>query len=207
MQEEDIAISDKSRIESITEFNSWAYNIIRPFLRGRMLEIESGDNTCSSLLLDQGIPVHLNHPDEKIHEYLKVKYALVTHAKIIHSYDFHNDILSKSRPMAENAFDIVFGLNAFFDKSPESNILSNISYVLRTTGFLIVVLPVTTTLYQQGHQDPGYWQRHNRKRFKLILGKLFPIIEVRYFNFNQPANAQNKIPVSGLSAIIIAQKK
>ena len=82
-------------IAGADRFNEWTYQTIRPFLKGRILEIGSGIGNISKYVIAEHTPVTLSDIDQGYCQYLQEKFGDNVHVSAILQVDLqHPDFLS-----------------------------------------------------------------------------------------------------------------
>src|SRR3984885_15350988 len=70
-------------------FNNCLYDIIEPFIKGRVLEINSEPNTVSSIFVQKGRRIHLSTENKAMRERLSQIYAQNAIVRYVDDIDFH----------------------------------------------------------------------------------------------------------------------
>ena len=85
----------------------------------------------------------------------------------------HSELLGK--------FNTVFYLNALEHFPANSKAVANCKKLLRSGGYLILMLPVSTALYQESDEGFDEWRRINRKNIKQLLTIDLEILKTQFF--------------------------
>ena len=185
--------------------NEFIFETIRPYLKGRVLEIGSGLDTVSSLLIENGIALHLGETNGKIREILHEKFDNNPTVHSIHKIDFHRTNFEQAYTNLLGVFNVVFNLN-IFNPPIDTLAVSNAKLLLKNKGFLIVLTPVLTSTYNDLSVDLKELKKYNRKDISSLLGEGFEIQKTSYFNLPKIEN-NTSYSQTGLSVIVVAQKE
>jgi tRNA1(Val) A37 N6-methylase TrmN6 len=176
--------------------DEWMFDVVRPFIKGRTLEIGSGNDAITSCFLKNNLPIHLSDTDREGCEVLIQKYEGNPLVRSIHRVNLHRSDFFSAYSDRIAIFDTVFKLNSSNQIPINSTAISNANLLLKPGGHLIVLLPAYTALYTGMEEDPKAIKRHNRQFVRSLLGQSFEVQQTQYFN----------LPGSGLSVIVIASK-
>jgi hypothetical protein len=188
------------------QLNQWMFDTIRPYLRGRILEIGSGLGAVSSLFIENGITIHLSDADKQYYNSLIQKHKGVSAVRDIHVIDFHHSDFERTYVESLGAFNLLFALNIIDHGCPDTLTIKNAKLLLRKGGLLILVSPAYTAIYDGLDKDLESWKYYNRDAIQQFYGDDFDIIKARYFSLTA---ASDKISLShsGLSVIAVGMKK
>jgi hypothetical protein len=133
---------------TISDLPEWMFNTIRPYLRGRILLVDDGHNLLPPLLLGQEIPFHLAIASKLTQVTQDVTSKGNSILRAVHSIDFYDpDFVGHNSAMFE-VFDVV--IHSLFENLQRAIrlALDNTEMILRTRGYLIMVVPSTTAFYE-----------------------------------------------------------
>ena len=190
--------------EGIQSLNKWVFETIRPFIKGRTLEIGSGTNSLCPLFSEYNRPIHLSDTNQFYLQTLRDTYKDNPFVRAVHDFDFSSAEFQQSNPDTTNVFDTVIALNVSLTDS--GNLVDNIKFVLRPGGTLAVIVPAYTYIYDGLGQNLYDWKRYNWKDMSSILMHKFSIQRVRYLNLKSDS-AKNYFSRSGLSALATVRNK
>jgi hypothetical protein len=179
-------------ISSPALLNQWLYDIIEPWLKGRVLEIGSTLESISAIFIQRGTPIHLSTPDKDLRLQLKSACQGVEAVLKVHSLNLRRNDFEQAYPAKQaRIFDTVLALNEPCDQT----IARNARHLLRARGRLILLTPVYTAMYNGLEQDEEDWKIYNQQAIKRILGDEMEILSTRHHN------------LVGLSILTMARKK
>ena len=199
----DITINAPPQQDEIQRLYKWIYDHIKAFVKGRILEVESGTNSVCSLFLDRNRPIHLSDEDPKKAKHLLKSLAAYPALRNVHNFNFTSPDFVRTYPETRDVFDTVIALNmenAFFKVA-----LNNAKYVLPKGGILAVILPAYTSLYHGLDANLDDWKQFNQKAIIQAFKPDFSILKERFFNL-MPGPESSILKHSGLSVLAIARK-
>jgi 2-polyprenyl-3-methyl-5-hydroxy-6-metoxy-1,4-benzoquinol methylase len=169
-------------IAEAQKFNKWMYDTIKPYCKGRILELGSGTGNITHFFLKDNKLITASDIRENYRQYLSEsfsKYDLeVLNINMVHpEFDkVYEDYM--------NSFDTVFALNVLEHIEDDSSAINNCKKLLKENGLLIILVPSYDILYNKLDYNLMHYRRYN----KSILGKIFNdnglIIKYsQYFNF------------------------
>src|SRR6185437_1204812 len=152
--------------DDLERFHQWIFNIIKPYLRGSILEMASGHGGISEFLICQGIPLYLSDPHKRNRDNLRNKFEGNELIKTVNYIDFDCTDFETFYSEIFGSFTTVFGLNipenGFYSKIA----LTNATHLLNKHGYLIFIAPAHTTLYHGLDGDINNWTKYNHKRLR-----------------------------------------
>jgi len=183
--------------------NRWIFDKIRPYIKGRTLEISSGINSLCPFFIAHNRPIHLSDTDPNCFEILRATYSGNQIIRSVHSFNFAASDFKEAHPNTLNAFDTVMALNS--SAADFGKMVDNINYVLPQGGTLVLILPAYTSIYHGLDQNLDLWKRYNAKAIRDIVRFNFSISKIRYLNL-APDTTKTFFANSGLSVLAIFQK-
>jgi 2-polyprenyl-3-methyl-5-hydroxy-6-metoxy-1,4-benzoquinol methylase len=218
-------------------FNQWMYEVIRPYISGRILEIGSGTGNISQYFINAGDMITLSDYNQNHLKILNGKFSSYNNVCDILQIDIsENNIASHSN--LSKSFDTIFLLNVLEHIEKEDLALKNCNGLLKTGGKIIVLVPAYSYLFSKMDERLEHFRRYtttslekvlrangfatNKKFYFNSLGiagwfwnKIFKKTEISKakitsFNFLVPfAKFLDMLFLHriGLSAVIVAEKK
>jgi len=193
-----------SSVSEVASIMQWMFDIARPYVKGRTLEIGSGRGEISSFFVENKIPLHLSDTDQINREKLREKFDGDPEVRNIHRMDLHKLNFDEDYSTIFGAFGTIFKLN-LSQRPIDAPDIAKIKLLLRDGGHLIALMPAYTTLYNGLDADWRELKKYNRGSIIELLGNSFDILKTRYFSlpsFGSPTFGQ-----TGLSSVVIARKK
>lgn len=171
--------------------NQQLYEIIEPWLKGRVLEINSTPESISTLFIQNGKAIHLSTPDKDLRVQLKNAYQSAGTVVKVHSLNLHRNDFEQAYPEEQaRIFDTLLAINEPCDKTTARNA----RHLLRVRGRLILLTPAYTAMYNGLEKDQDAWSMYNRRAIQHLLGDELEILSARSYN------------LSSLSILTVARK-
>ncbi|MBL0109225.1 MAG: class I SAM-dependent methyltransferase [Ignavibacteria bacterium] len=170
-------------ISSADKFNQWMYETIKPYCKGKILEIGSGIGNISAFFLKDKFEIMLTDIRDVYCEKLEAKFSgnkNLTGSKNVDLIDPEFDIKHKS---LFNSFDTVFALNVIEHIQNDNLSVSNCKKLLRQNGNLIILVPAYQSLFNSFDESLEHYRRYNKNTLnKLFQENDLKIIHEQYFN-------------------------
>jgi 2-polyprenyl-3-methyl-5-hydroxy-6-metoxy-1,4-benzoquinol methylase len=169
-------------IAEAKKFNKWMYDTIKPYCKGKILEMGSGTGNITRFFLEDDKLIVASDIRENYRRYLSQ----------VHS-DYKLEILNIDMVHPEfeqiykdsiNSFDTVFALNVLEHIEDDFTAISNCKKLLKKSGTLLILVPSYEALYNKLDYNLMHYRRYN----KATLSKIFKenglaIKHSQYFNF------------------------
>lgn len=168
-------------IAEADKFNEWMYSTIKPYCRGKILEIGSGIGNISKFFIDDKADITLSDIRPVYCDVLKKKFPQVHNViemDLTHiSFDIvYSEFIGK--------YDTVFALNVVEHIKDDQLAIRNCYKLLKTTGKLVILVPAYTTLYNRFDRELEHFRRYTKKGLnRLLMSSGFTIQHSQYFNF------------------------
>lgn len=178
--------SDLEDLKGLTNYHSWIYQEIQPFLGLRLAEVGSGLGTFSKVLIDKHLAscsasIAVYEPAQNLFPHLKDfldgQYPdLIKSKKVI----FSNSEFS-SRPQE---YDTIILINVLEHIKNDTAFLQEARESLIKSGRLILFVPALTWLYSEFDREVGHCRRYTRETLsQLMKQEGFEIIKSIYMDF------------------------
>jgi SAM-dependent methyltransferase len=161
--------------------NQWLYQLIRKCLKGKVLEIGSGQGTLSSLFVQDGFALRISDPDRSNCAFLQEKFNGEPMIKGVHQLDLAIPTFGTTYSGFIERFDTLVAINAMEQNEDETLILNNAKSLLRHRGRLVILLPAHIALYEESEIGFGQWRRLNRSDIRQRLGKDWEVLHTQFF--------------------------
>jgi 2-polyprenyl-3-methyl-5-hydroxy-6-metoxy-1,4-benzoquinol methylase len=191
--------------EQILRLQKWIFATIQPYLKGRVLELQSGAGTFSSLLAEQNIPHHLSETDGINRDSLDRKFQGNSMIRAIHNIDLRKPDFQSEYSRMLGVFSTIIAVNVTDHQFADKTIIENVHSLLKQRGHLIMTTPSSTVLYPGTAEDLESIQLQNRARLKLLF-RDFQILKTRYFNVEIVVENVPAFRSVGLSTLVISQR-
>jgi len=171
-------------ISDADKFNDWMYNTIKPFSKGKILEIGSGIGNISNSFIEDDKSIMLSDIREGYcarleKKFLNKKSFLGTQVMNLTDPNFETEFKDQLE-----TFDTVFALNVVEHIYDDSLAIKNAKKLLKKGGHLIILVPSYNSLMNGFDKELGHYRRYNKKSLSLLFKEnQFEIIHSQYFNF------------------------
>jgi 2-polyprenyl-3-methyl-5-hydroxy-6-metoxy-1,4-benzoquinol methylase len=176
-----------STLESISgadRFNRWMYDTIKPFCRGRILEIGGGIGNISQCFLDDGEELVISELQNEYCQILKNKFTGYSNLKDVIAMDIIDPDFDIKYAALFGSFDTVFALNVVEHIADDQQALANCKKLLKKNGNIIILVPAFQSLFNQFDEALGHFRRYTAKTLLPVFkSNEYSIIHQQYFNF------------------------
>jgi hypothetical protein len=184
--------------------NECLFDIIEPWLKGRVLEIGSTLNSISTIFVQRDRPIHLSTPDKTVFNHLSSDYQGVETVENVHSINIHHPDFDKLYPQGNSTlFDTILILNAMENDTYDQKVVRNAKHLLIQRGHLILLAPVFTAIYGSLKIELQDLKQYNRSGIRSFLTTQMDLLMTSYF-YLPSDTAYDR---TGLSVLIAARKK
>jgi 2-polyprenyl-3-methyl-5-hydroxy-6-metoxy-1,4-benzoquinol methylase len=176
----------KQTLDTISEadkFNQWMFETIKPFAKGKVLEVGSGIGNISELFLDNGFSIMLSDFRPEYCSELRNKFSVKPNFLGVQNIDLVHPDFSRNYKNLLNSFDTVFALNVVEHIENDKKAILNCRQLLKEDGHLIILVPSYQNLYNSFDKELGHFRRYKVSQLKSIFDQSkFEIIHSQYFN-------------------------
>jgi len=159
--------------------NLWSYNIIKPFLGRKILELGSGIGTISKYLVERQKEVTLTDINERYIEYLEKRFIGNPWIKVVKA-----DVSKIDEILEGKKFDTVIGINILEHIENDVRTIQRLKNILTIEGKLLLIVPAHKILFGSLDTSLGHYRRYSKKELKDKLEKEgFYIEKLEYMNF------------------------
>jgi SAM-dependent methyltransferase len=171
-------------ISEAGKFNKWIYSTIKPFCKGRVMEIGSGLGNISGFFLQDNLPIMLTDVRQVYCEKLHDRFYGFPNLLGVENIDLvYPDFDLKYKELIDS-FDSVFAINVIEHINDDDLAIENCFKLLKTGGNLIIMVPSYKALFNGFDLGLGHFRRYTLKSIsKILVRHNFNIIHKQYFNF------------------------
>lgn len=187
--------------------NKWIFEFIRPYIKGRVLEMGSGLAALSIHCVEQGIPIHLSDEEISNCEKLRATFSGNPVVRKVHIIDFYEQDFPQIYASNYNVFNTILALNITQHQLYKQPAYHNAIFFLRQRGFLMSILPASTVPYYGSEGSHRELKIHNAKAFKFLLGTNLDLVKIKFFKLSATTSMLLNSESYSLLALIIARKK
>lgn len=168
-------------IAAADKFNEWMYQTIKPYTKGKILEIGSGIGNISEFFTEAGSDITLSDIRSNYCEVLQKKF---TKAKEVIQLNLVHPGFDEQYNQYLNKFDSIFALNVVEHIKEDALAIKNCRKLLQTGGKLIILVPAYQSLYNRFDKELEHFRRYTQNTLnQLFLKNEFEVIHSQYFNF------------------------
>lgn len=165
-------------IEKANKFNKWMYETIKPYSKGRILEIGCGIGNISEFFIRDNFNIVLSDLRDNYIEIVKNKFSNEVFKIDLVGVDFdtkHKDLIG--------TFDTVFALNVVEHIKDDHKAIENCKKLLKNQGHLIILVPAYQTLFNNFDVELEHYRRYTQKSLKQLI-KANQLNIIKTFSFN-----------------------
>ncbi len=172
-----------SVIERADKFNLWTYKTIKPFCKGKILEIGSGIGNISQFFIKDDQNITLSDIRDNYCEILKDKFKAKENNIDVINIDLVDQEFDTKYKNFIGTFDTVFALNVVEHIENDQLALKNIYKLLAKNGIVIILVPAYQALYNGIDKGLEHYRRYTQKLTdKVVASADFKIVHRQYFN-------------------------
>ncbi|HEX6180936.1 MAG TPA: class I SAM-dependent methyltransferase, partial [Chitinophagaceae bacterium] len=164
------------------QFNEWMYQTIKPFCKGRILEIGSGIGNISTFFIRDGAQIMLSDIRPTYCEFLSKHFADKKNCEGVVPLDLVHPEFDQQFAGLLNSFDTVFALNVVEHIEDHDLAIRNALKLLRRGGNLVILVPAGQWLYNRFDKELGHYRRYTRKKLKAVMAPYTKLLHTQYFN-------------------------
>ncbi len=150
-------------------FNTWMYETISPYCRGRILEIGSGIGNLSELFLKDARAMTLSDISEDYCQILRDRFSRVSNLEGIINLPLGNFQIEQAYPELVGQFDTVFALNVLEHVPAEDDALQTMAAFLKPGGRILLLVPAYSWLYTSLDRSIDHIRRYTPRRLNRAL--------------------------------------
>jgi SAM-dependent methyltransferase len=161
-------------LEGAENYKAWILELLRPYARGRMLEVGAGRGTFSRELRDLGQSLTAVEPSARLIPALQQQVDGLSRVLVMCG------VLSE---IADNEFDCAVMLNVLEHIDDDAAVVADVFKRLAPGGTFCVWVPAFSGLYGEFDRLVGHCRRYRKRDLEdLLTSKGFAIQESRYTN-------------------------
>ncbi|HOK41221.1 MAG TPA: class I SAM-dependent methyltransferase [bacterium] len=172
-------IAAQEKLNQLKDVNEWLYEVIKPFIKKRILEIGCGLGGFLKILNEKNYYEFIagteieNSYFEKLNNQKKIK--------IIN----HNILTDSLEELINYQFDTVICLNVLEHIENDKEAFNRICEIPISKGYIIILVPAFKFLFNKLDSNAGHFRRYSKKDFIYLCSqnKNIEIKKIFYFNF------------------------
>ena len=171
-------------ISAADKFNQWMFNTIKPFAKGKVLEIGSGIGNISSQFLERDYSIMLSDFRPEYCEALSGKFSEFSNLLGVKRIDLVDSEFESNYCDLLESFDTVFALNVVEHIEDDFLAISNCRKLLKKGGTLIILVPSYQFLFNNFDEELGHFRRYTLSKLREVFKQNYmEVIHAQYFNF------------------------
>lgn len=175
-------INTLSALSNANKLNSWFYSTIKPYCKGRILEIGSGIGNISQYFIKDNFDITLSDLRDNYLEALTNHFPS-TKSTNFKSLDLVDPNFDEKHKDAFDSYDTIFALNVIEHIKEDQQAILNCYKLLKKGGTLIILVPAYQLLYNRFDTELEHYKRYNQKMLsELFIQASFTIVHKQYFN-------------------------
>jgi SAM-dependent methyltransferase len=168
-------------IAEADSFNEWMYQTIKPYCRGRILEIGSGIGNISQFFVDANADITLSDIRVAYCNELRKKFTTV---RDVLELDLTHPSFDLTYAAHLQQYETVFALNVVEHIEDDALAIRNCHKLLKDGGWLIILVPAYQALYNRFDKELEHFRRYTKKELnRKMTNAAFRIKHSQYFNF------------------------
>jgi SAM-dependent methyltransferase len=175
-----------STLESISgadKFNRWMYETIKPFCRGRILEIGGGIGNISECFLADDQELVVTELQDEYCQIIHTRLAAYSNLKDVIAMDIVDPEFDTKFGSLFGTFDTVFALNVVEHIEDHQKALANCKKLLKINGQVIILVPAFQSIFNHFDTALGHFRRYTDKTLQPVFElNDFQIVHRQYFN-------------------------
>jgi len=180
---DEVGISTLENLSVADRLNDWMFDSIRPFTKGRILEIGSGIGNISSCFIKNGIPLCVSDYSDHYCDYLDNKFANEKLVGGVFQIDLADTDFETRYNSLIGQFDTVFALNVVEHIKDDQLAIENCKKLLAIGGHLIILVPAWQLLYNGFDKELEHFRRYTRHSISDVFqSQHLKILKTWYFN-------------------------
>jgi SAM-dependent methyltransferase len=177
-----VGFSTLLSISDIDKFNQWMFESIRPYIKGKTLEVGSGIGNISAMLVRSHLPLTLSDYSKEYSGFLQKRFASEPLIEGVYRIDLSAPDFEITWSRLFGSFDTVFALNVIEHIEDDQLAVANCHKLLAPGGRLILLMPAYQSLYNRFDKGLGHCRRYTRQTMSGLLSTRFEVVRTWHFN-------------------------
>ncbi len=175
-----------STLESISgagKFNRWMYETIKPYCKGRILEIGGGIGNISQCFLNDGEELVVTELQKEYCDIIRKRFGSDQNLKGVLEMDIVDPEFDLKYKSLFGSFDSVFALNVVEHIEDDRKAIANCKKLLKKGGQLVILVPAFQNIFNHFDTALGHYRRYTAKSLATVFrANDLPVIHHQYFN-------------------------
>jgi len=169
-------------ISDVGEFNQWMFESIKPYVKGKTLEIGSGIGNISTMFVRSHLSLTLSDYSKEYSSFLQKRFASESLIEGVYRIDLTDPNFETHWSHLLGSFDTVFALNVIEHIEDDQLAVVNCHKLLAPGGHLILLMPAYPGLYNGFDKGLGHYRRYTRQTMSGLLSIRFEVVRTWHFN-------------------------
>jgi len=178
-----LGYSTLASISGADKFNRWMYETIKPFCKGRILEIGGGIGNISQCFLNDGEELMVSELQPEYCDIIRKRFENHQTLKGVIAMDIVDPEFDTKYASLFESFESVFALNVVEHIEDHVKAIANCKKLLKKGGHLVILVPAFQAIYNHFDTALGHYRRYTAKTLRPVFeANHLPIVHVQYFN-------------------------
>jgi hypothetical protein len=164
-----------------SDLSKWIAELIHPYLKGKILELESSTGEMSDIFALAGLSFRISDKNLESCLSLKSKFEGQPLIKGIHRIDLEHSRFEEKYAQYLGRLDTIVFLNTTAYNWNNQLLWNNAKQLLRADGHMIILIPAQTAIYNEIEDVVEEWKQTNRRYIKSLLGKEIKFLKTHFF--------------------------
>jgi SAM-dependent methyltransferase len=162
-------------LDGAERYVGWIASLVRPHVRGRVLEVGAGHGTFSPLLAETASDLLITEPSERAAELLRERFRDLPNSSVVQA--------DLEAAIASGPFDTAVLINVLEHIADDDQALAHLHAALAPGGRLVLFVPAYELLFSAYDRSIGHFRRYRRAELvrKVERAKL-RVVDARYVN-------------------------
>ncbi len=175
--------SNLASISGADKFNRWMYETIKPFCKGRILEIGGGIGNISQCFLAENQELVITELQEEYCKIIQDRFTNHPGLQAVITMDIVDPEFETKYKSLLGTFDTVFALNVVEHIADDTKAIANCKKLLKKGGHLIILVPAFQAIFNHFDAALGHFRRYTVPKLRPIFeANDLPVIHQQYFN-------------------------
>lgn len=150
-------------------FNRWMYDTIKPYCRGKILEIGSGVGNISHFFIESGAQICLSDIRDNYCDILRTNYGSKANVLGVENIDLVAPDFDTRYAKLLGTFDSLFALNVIEHIEDDKQAIANCRKLLAPGGSMVILVPAYQGLYNRFDKELFHFRRYLKKNMAALF--------------------------------------
>lgn len=178
----EVGLSTLENLAECPALNAWMYQTIRPYVKGRVLEIGSGIGNISEQFVKDGYPITVSDYSLDYCRALEKRFGYESLVEDVVHLDLADKDLEAHHPELLGTFNTLFALNVVEHIELDGLAISNCRKLLAKQGNVVILVPSYPGLYNILDEKLEHFRRYTTESMRMLLSPDFKVTTTFHFN-------------------------